>query len=298
MRKPLVPLILLGLVAAYWLLSDREPESRPAPAQSFPLSQIAPKPKPVAKADKPALKSIPKNAVAPTLPYAPDENRIYFKVEKGMAIAYGDIMLGTPEQEGLLEGYYEAPEPQLWDGHEIPFAVHPDLPKKIATQVREALRTLEQHSGLQFVALEDQQDAIVFEPGEENCLSLLGKVGGRQPIRLSDKCGPSEIMHEVLHALGFVHEQSRADRDGFVEILWDNIEENYKNQYAVVPDTFMRPVRGLPFDYSSIMLYRPNMFAAQQGLPTMRSRTNVAIQPVERGLSAGDIQRLNRMYPK
>lgn len=57
------------------------------------------------------------------------------------------------------------------------------------------------------------------------CASYIGKIGGPQSIILStDGCTRvGTIIHEFMHALGIVHEQSRKDRDVYIKILWDNI---------------------------------------------------------------------------
>ena len=63
------------------------------------------------------------------------------------------------------------------------------------------------------------------------CWSFVGRIGGQQPISLSPpkngqpKCLGSvgKPIHEVLHALGVLHEHSRNDRDDYIEINEENI---------------------------------------------------------------------------
>ncbi|XP_023349620.1 zinc metalloproteinase nas-4 isoform X2 [Eurytemora carolleeae] len=70
---------------------------------------------------------------------------------------------------------------------------------------------------------------------ESGCWSVVGREGGGQPLNLAFPGCMSKgtITHELMHAIGFFHEQSRPDRDGFVKIVRTNIETgqvNIKNQ--------------------------------------------------------------------
>lgn len=64
------------------------------------------------------------------------------------------------------------------------------------------------------------------------CFSSVGNQHvGKQRLSIGANCDRlGTVEHEFLHALGFWHEQSRADRDDYVDIVWDQIEPGNAGQ--------------------------------------------------------------------
>jgi hypothetical protein len=59
------------------------------------------------------------------------------------------------------------------------------------------------------------------------CYADIGMMGYRQRLNLDPSIGcnlnKGTIMHEMMHSLGYDHEQNRPDRNNFVRVHYDNI---------------------------------------------------------------------------
>jgi len=223
------------------------------------------------------------------------QTTIPFEVKGKLAIAYGDVIIGEVDdhfehKKGQTETFY----PRAWNDSKIAYAFAEDFKNK--ELVFQVLKYLEKETPLSFIGLEEEEDAVVFVNGDEHCYSYLGKVGGHQPVFLAPNCGFQEILHEVMHVLGFIHEHSRTDRDEYVNINWENIQDNFELQFEKVPQELMEPILDTKFDFKSIMLYQPHFFAKEKGLVTLESRSSQKIEPTQKGLSKGDLEKIRLVY--
>jgi hypothetical protein len=102
------------------------------------------------------------------------------------------------------------------------------------------------------------------------CWSYVGRIPGQfqpQPLNIGSSCLFVDIIeHEMMHALGFFHEQARPDRDDHVIIHWDNIDVS---KYVNFEKALEINSRGSPYDYESIMHYTSTAFALDPQFPTI-----------------------------
>ncbi|KIH60355.1 astacin, partial [Ancylostoma duodenale] len=70
--------------------------------------------------------------------------------------------------------------------------------------------------------------------GTEDCLSHVGKYGGYQPLILGKGCEAFVyVAHEIGHALGLYHTQSRHDRFQHIKLNWNKISrEGLKYEFV------------------------------------------------------------------
>lgn len=203
-------------------------------------------------------------------------------------------VIKTTEAIGVVAGQGTA----RWPGGVVPFEVDPGLPQP--ERVAAAMAAYTAATSIRFVSRDpadpDHLDFLAIVPSTM-CASHVGRRGGRQELYLGPQCTVGNCMHELGHALGLWHEQSREDRDDFIEVLTANIKSgallNF-DQHITDGDDIGT------YDFDSIMHYPADAFTRATGLFTIKPKVALpaGVRLGQRDhLSRGDLAAIAALYP-
>ncbi|GAB3251179.1 M12 family metallopeptidase [Chitinimonas naiadis] len=185
----------------------------------------------------------------------------------------------------------------VWTNNTLVYTIDPALNKTKRDAILAGMKLISDKTAVRFVQRTNESNYAKFV-SDGGCWSYVGMSGGEQPISIGDGCEyPGIVAHEVIHALGWMHEQMRPDRDNYVRVLTENIQSGMESQFTKLQANQVDPVGG--YDLDSVMHY-PNWAFSKNGQPTIVP-VDPKVDPNRMGqrsqISAGDIAAINKFYP-
>ncbi|XXT21236.1 M12 family metallopeptidase [Sorangium sp. So ce429] len=178
--------------------------------------------------------------------------------------------VGTDEPEALEEIASESAPlvrvggDRFWPNARLPYCFDENFPPGWRTVVSDALANMQRRLPVTFGVIDCPPPPVRGTPTINHARFLrgFGDTGGEADatgyeqgeVDITIFSAPSQglITHEVLHVLGMYHEQSRSDRDNYVNINGSCIDDDKDHNYDTKDDTYTSGV----YDYESIMHYR------------------------------------------
>lgn len=178
---------------------------------------------------------------------------------KGEKLIEGDIVVsGKETEESLPESRKATPDTSVyWPNGEVVYTYHESITRNEMQVIEAAMNHWRQHTCITFRQRQPTDYLFVrFRSDTQGCWSLVGRqadrIGHGQDVSIGQGCANlNVVVHEIGHVIGFIHEQSRSDREQYIDIVWSNVLPGYALQFRKETDSNYN----IPYDLTSTMQY-------------------------------------------
>ncbi|XP_049301278.1 zinc metalloproteinase nas-36-like [Anopheles funestus] len=194
----------------------------------------------------------------------------------------------------------------VWPNATVPYEIEADFTDEERATLNKAFAQFEEKTCVRFVQRTEELEYVTITNNREGCYSYVGRNSdpayntlNLQTPSCMDNVGTP--VHELMHTLGFMHEQSRRDRDTYIQFFPQNLAPKYQDadfintNFAIYNES--STTYGQPYDFVSVMHYSRFAAAATFFFPVLVRRVNPAVElGNDDGLSVGDVAQVKARY--
>ncbi|ASK30528.1 hypothetical protein CEY12_10595 [Chryseobacterium sp. T16E-39] len=220
---------------------------------------------------------------------------ITYERRDGMNFFQGDIVLSDKqlaEGNSLNKGGAAL---SRWPARKIYYTVASNMGSINVNKITTAVNEYNNKTNTQWIPRTNQTNYVEFIFGSSSGYdgwAHIGFQGGKQNISLDQNISVASVIHEMGHTVGLYHEHCRKDRDQYVSIQWNNIQDGQAYNFNI----YNSGTDIGAFNINSVMMYWPTSYS-KNGLPTIKKADNTNFTYNRTGFTTGDINTINAMYP-
>jgi len=230
---------------------------------------------------------------------APIQHHIEDDPELTAGYVEGDMVIDDLNRNVLIN------EAKRWPGKTVRYIITEGhfSPEHIDF-IKRGLKIIEEATCVRFEeAQPDDKYYVSVTSNGDGCFSNVGFANTKQRLNLQiypvgTGCfRMGTIVHEFMHTLGIYHQQSASNRDDYVRIAEENIQENRLHNFNKYSKTEVDDFNQ-EYDYGSVMHYSAYAFTKNGEMTIIPKNPNISsdIMGQRRSMSKSDINKINSMY--
>ncbi len=153
-----------------------------------------------------------------------------------------------------------------WQDGIVPYYIQGDFTDSEMKLLKDSMKKWESVCNVKFTETSPRSNAYKIMKGEL-WYSTIGESMDFKYMVFGNPVEERHILHELAHCLGFLHEHQRADRNKYINIIWERVNPSATTDFTIHNNPLYNE-ESFNYDFDSIMHYHGTAFSTD-GKPTI-----------------------------